>query len=95
MLSISFELIRRRSLTLSEATPSITINGSVLLTEEAPRRFMLQLSSPGADDERVMLTPATWPWRACSGLLIAPFSLNALASTTVTAPERDSFFAVP
>ena len=52
------------SFTLSEATPSMMMSGGVELTEEEPRRVMSHDSSPGADDERVMITPGTWPCMA-------------------------------
>ena len=67
MVSISLALIRRRSLTLSEATPSMMISGSVELIEEAPRRFMLQLSIARAEEEEGVLIPATGASRARSG----------------------------
>ena len=49
MLSISEGLRRRSSLTLSYSTPSMITSGSELFLENAPRRLMPQLSSPGAE----------------------------------------------
>ena len=70
-------------------------SGSALLAETAPRSDIDQLSSPGAEDARVMITPGTWPCRACTGLVSAPFSWSISSLTTATEPERDSFFTVP
>ena len=55
--SISAEFNRRSSFTLSYSTPSMITNGSVELADTAPRSFIPQLSSPGAPEERVMITP--------------------------------------
>ena len=65
--SISAEFNRRSSFTLSYSTPSMITNGSVELADTAPRSFIPQLSSPGAPEERVMITPGTCPCKACTG----------------------------
>ena len=71
------------------------MSGSVEFIDEAPRRLMLQLSSPGALDERVIITPGTCPCKAWSGEDSPPLFSNAFESTTVTAPVSDSFFCTP
>ena len=71
------------------------INGSVEFTDTDPRKFNPQLSSPGAEEPRVIITPGTCPCKACNGLDKPPFSLNIFSSTTVTAPVNDDFFCVP
>ena len=95
MDSISAELSKRSSFTLSYSTPSIMINGSVELADTAPRSFIPQLSSPGAPEERVIITPGTCPCNACTGLDIAPLFSSILSETTVTAPVNVSFFCEP
>ena len=65
---------------------------TVELEEDAPRSFIPQLSSPGAPELRVIITPGTVPCIACKGLDIVPLFSNCLAPTTVTAPVKDSFF---
>ena len=50
------------------------INGSVLFTDTEPRKLNPQLSSPGAEELRVIMTPGTCPCKASNGLDSPPFS---------------------
>ena len=79
----------------SDSTPSIITNGAELFFENEPRNFIFQLSSPGAAELRVIMTPGTCPCKACAGLERAPLSFNILSLTTVTAPVSVSFFCAP
>ena len=70
-------------------------NGLVVFFETAPRRLMFQLSSPGAVELRVIMTPGTWPCNACTGLDMVPLFSNIFWFTTVTEPVIVAFFCVP
>ena len=91
---MSLGFISVNEVVLMAGTPSITIKGSIPLTEEAPLIRKLTFSSPGLDELRVMTNPGVLPCNARAGL---PVAMSAKTSdfTCSTEPVKVSFFAVP
>ena len=99
-VSISFGLIRFNGLAepaippLSNGTPSITINGSLLAFIEVPPLILIVLPEPGAPLLELIFTPGTLPITNCSGVVTEPLLKSSLLITAAD-PVKSLVLAVP
>ena len=99
-VSISFGLTSERGFdiplmpSLSIASPSITINGSLLAFSEEPPRIRTVAPAPGAPPVDTTFTPAILPVIMSWGEVVIPLLILS-GFMAVTEPVASSFFTCP